>query len=74
MPVVGSGVAEIRIRTAVEHRVFYVAKFDEAVYVLHAFEKRTQKTPKREIDLARLDWQPCSPSGKWRARLQEEVL
>jgi phage-related protein len=53
MPVVGAGVAEIRIRTAVEHRVFYVARFDEAVYVLHAFEKKTQKTPKREIDLAR---------------------
>jgi phage-related protein len=37
----------------VEHRVFYVAKFDEAVYVLHAFEKRTRQTPQPEIELAR---------------------
>jgi phage-related protein len=36
-----------------EHRVFYVAKFAEAVYVLHAFEKRTQRTPQDALDLAR---------------------
>lgn len=53
MPIVGSGVLEIRIRTDVEHRIFYVEKFDEVVYVLHAFEKKAQKTPKREVDLAR---------------------
>ena len=40
---VGPGVREIRVRTALEHRVLYVAKFAEAVYVLHAFEKRTRK-------------------------------
>jgi len=33
--------------------VFYVAKFAEAVYVLHAFEKRTRRTPKDDVDLAR---------------------
>ena len=32
--------------------MFYVAKFEEAVYVLHAFEKRTRKTPRPEIALA----------------------
>jgi phage-related protein len=53
MSVVGPGVSEIRIRTEVEHRIFYVAKFEEAVYVLHAFEKKTQKTSKHDIDLAR---------------------
>ena len=53
MPDIGPGVREIRIRTDVEHRVFYVAKFSEAVYVLHAFEKRSRKTPKRELQLAR---------------------
>jgi phage-related protein len=52
---VGPGVREIRIHTGLEHRVFYVAKFTEGVYVLHAFEKRTRKTPKREVELAR-DW------------------
>jgi phage-related protein len=52
MTTVGSGVMEIRIHTRVEHRVFYVAKFEEAVYVLHAFEKRTRQTPQSEIALA----------------------
>ena len=53
LPSVGLGVQEIRIRTRVEHRVMYIAKFPEGVYVLHAFEKRTRKTLQREIDLAR---------------------
>lgn len=53
MPAVGIGVVEIRIHTRVEHRVLYVAKFAEAVYILHAFEKRTQKTPPAEIDIAK---------------------
>ncbi len=53
MPAVGPGVREIRVRTALEHRVLYVAKFAEAVYVLHAFEKRTRKTPQRDVSLAR---------------------
>ena len=37
MTSVGSGVYEIRIHTELEHRVLYVAKHDDAVYVLHAF-------------------------------------
>ena len=53
MTAVGPGVMEIRIRTGVEHRVFYVARFEEAIYVLHAFEKKTRKTPKRDLDLGR---------------------
>ena len=53
MPTVGPGVREIRIHTGLEHRVFYVAKFTEGVYVVHAFEKRTRKTPKRDLELAR---------------------
>ena len=53
MTTVGPGVLEIRIHTGLEHRVFYVAKFTESVYVLHAFEKRTRKTPKRELEIAR---------------------
>lgn len=53
MPSVGPGVQEIRIHTGAEHRVFYIAKVEEAVYVLHAFEKRTRRTPKEAIDLAR---------------------
>ena len=53
MPTIGSGVSEIRIHTAVEHRVVYVAKFIEAVYVLHAFEKKSRRTRREDIELAR---------------------
>lgn len=53
MITLGPGVREIRIHTGLDHRVFYVAKFTEGVYVLHAFEKRTRKTPKRDLELAR---------------------
>ena len=53
MPAVGPGVQEIRVHTTTEHRVFYVARFAEGVYVLHAFEKRSRKTPKRNVELAR---------------------
>jgi phage-related protein len=49
---VGPGVIEIRVHTSVEHRVFYVAKFEEAVYVIHAFEKRTRRTPQSDVALA----------------------
>jgi phage-related protein len=50
---VGTGVEEIRVHTGQEHRVFYVARFEEGLYVLHAFEKRSRKTPDREIQVAR---------------------
>jgi phage-related protein len=53
MPSVGSGVQEIRVHTGLEHRVFYVAKFSEAIYVLHAFQKKTRKTSNAELELAR---------------------
>ncbi len=51
MSSVGRGVHEIRIRGGRDYRVFYVAVFEEAVYVLHAFEKRTQKTRAADIEL-----------------------
>lgn len=47
-----SAVREIRIHTGLEHRVLYVATFAEAVYVLHALEKRTRKTPTHDRQLA----------------------
>jgi phage-related protein len=52
MPTVGLSVREIRIHEEGEYRVLYLAKFAEAVHVLHAFSKKTRKTPKRDIDLA----------------------
>lgn len=53
MPSVGAGVYEIRVHGGTEYRVFYIAKFAEGVYVLHAFEKRTRRTRPADIDLAR---------------------
>jgi phage-related protein len=53
MPTVGPGVREIRIHVEGEQRVFYVATFPEAVYVLHAFEKRTRRTAAHDIELGR---------------------
>jgi phage-related protein len=50
---VGVGVQEIRIRTDRAYRILYVAKSEEAVYVLHAFEKRTSKTSKGDLELGR---------------------
>ena len=52
MPAVGVGAYEIRVHVLGEWRVIYVAKFEDTVYVLHAFRKKTQKTRKEDIDLA----------------------
>jgi len=53
IPSVGSGVYEIRIHAHDAYRVFYVAKFEEVIYVLHAFQKKTQKTAKHDIEIGR---------------------
>ena len=53
MASVGAGVIEIRVHSGMEHRVFYLAKFEEAIYVLHAFEKRSRQTRRADLDLAR---------------------
>ena len=53
MKSVGRGVREIRIRDAAgAFRVIYIATMPEAVYVLHAFQKKTQRTEKRDLELA----------------------
>lgn len=53
MTSIGSGAAEIRIKGSDgTFRVIYVAKFEEAVFVLHCFQKKTQKTSTRDIELA----------------------
>ena len=53
MPTIGIGVAEIRVRDeSGAYRVLYVAKFAEAVYVLHAFQKKSQKTSKLDLAVA----------------------
>lgn len=53
VPTVGPAVREIRIHTATEHRVVYVTRFSEAVYVLHAFEKQARRTATHDIEIAR---------------------
>jgi len=53
MQVIGPGVKEIRIHVLGEWRIIYVAKFSSAVYVLHAFQKKSRKTDGRHMDLAR---------------------
>src|SRR5262245_18165006 len=52
MSTVGSGVQEIRVHQDGEFRILYVAKFAEAIYVLHAFQKKTRKTPKKDLELS----------------------
>lgn len=50
--IVGSGVREIRIRAGGAFRVVYVASLKHTIFVLHCFQKKTQKTGKADIDLA----------------------
>jgi phage-related protein len=53
MNIVGPGVREIRVREAEgAFRVIYVAKFEDAVFVLHCFQKTSQKTSAQDLDLA----------------------
>ncbi len=53
MATVGAGVNEIRVQAEGQFRVLYVAKFAEAVYVLHAFTKKSGKTAQRDIEMGR---------------------
>jgi phage-related protein len=53
MKTIGPGVREIRVRDASgAFRVIYIATLADAVYVLHAFQKKTQATAQKDIDLA----------------------
>ena len=53
IPLVGAGVIEIRVRAEGEYRVFYVAKFEDAVHVLHVFVKKTRKASSLDVELAK---------------------
>jgi len=53
MPTIGEGVREIRIRIAVgAFRVIYLASRPDGIYVLHCFQKKTQKTNRQDLALA----------------------
>ena len=56
MSSIGAGVKEIRIHRPNEYRVIYVSQFPEAIFILHAFEKKTQQTAKHDIQVARLGY------------------
>jgi len=53
MKSVGQGVCEIRFQHEGQYRVIYVASFEDKVYVLHAFQKKTQKTSKQDLGAAK---------------------
>jgi phage-related protein len=44
------GTYELRIKADKQYRIFYIAKFEEAIYVLHAFVKKTQETSQQDIE------------------------
>lgn len=55
MSSIGRGVEEIRVsEPSGAYRVIYIARRVEAVYVLHAFQKKTQATQKKDLEIARL--------------------
>ena len=51
MPTIGPGVREICIRMLGAWRIVYVVNREDAIYVLHAFQKKTQQTSKRDVSL-----------------------
>jgi phage-related protein len=54
MPSVGKGIEELRVwDDSGTYRVLYIARFLDAVYVLHAFQKKTRATSERDLELAR---------------------
>lgn len=50
---IGQGAREIRIQVDRQYRIIYIAKFEDKVHVLHVFEKKTQKTRKSDIEIAK---------------------
>lgn len=65
MPTIAPGVREIRIRDeAGAFRVIYVANLADAVHVLHAFHKKTQRTARRDLELAAIRWRQLRQSKR----------
>jgi phage-related protein len=65
MPSVGAGACEIRVAASSgAYRVVYVAKFRDAVYVLHAFQKKSVKTSRKDLDLARRRYREAELNAK----------
>jgi len=61
---IGTGVREIRVRDAAgAFRVIYIATWADAVYVLHAFQKKTQQTSKRDLMIAEIRFRTLKRSA-----------
>ena len=75
MTSIGSGVREICITDAAgQFRVIYVAKFEDAIYVLHCFQKKTQKTSLPDVKLARDRYNELEQlQQKWEPVLRPEL-
>jgi phage-related protein len=75
MPAVGPGAREIWVRSVdggtIQHRVIYVAKFAEAVYVLHGFEKKTAQTSPHHLEVAAVRYRQML-AGRTRLSAREE--
>ena len=66
MTIVGLGVEELRVRDASgTYRVFFIARLDQTVYVLHAFEKKSQKTAPQDIKVGQERYRSLM---KWRSQ------
>ena len=64
---VGLGTREIRIRDVGRiYRVMYIAKFEEAIYVLHCFQKTTRSTSKKDKDVAKARYRAVVQARKLR--------
>src|SRR5262245_48227249 len=61
MSTIGPGVKEIRVNLLGAWRVIFVTKLQDAIYVLHAFQKKTQKASQQDIDLARRRYKQIFP-------------
>ncbi len=69
MPTVAPGACEIRVRDQTgAFRVIYVAKFEDAVYVLHAFQKKSRKTSRSGLELARQRYRDAQDLTKGMSR------
>lgn len=65
MPAIGKGVEEIRVMDeSGAYRVIYVARHADAIYVLHAFQKKTQSTSRRDLEIARKRFAKLARGGK----------
>lgn len=60
---IGHGVKEIRIHLENEYRIIYVVNFNEAIHVLHAFIKKSEKTSKKDLEIARIRYKDIKKLG-----------